>query len=117
MPPGPARCGHGDIHDTVSISMKNKPRVTTWFPKKRFLKLLSVTKRCPLSFEDRLVYSMFAYLSAKKIALSKRQIARRLCLDDDTVRRAASRLAANNLIAPTSTTALMPDEEHEGWFV
>lgn len=94
-----------------------KKRVTARFPKKRFIKLLSVTKLCPLPFEDRLVYSLCVYLSVKNITLSKRQIARRLCLDDDTVRRSAKRLAAQNLIEPDGMMARMPDEDREGWFV
>jgi DNA-binding MarR family transcriptional regulator len=94
-----------------------KKRVTARFPKKRFLKLLSVTKLCPLLFEDRLVYSLCVYLSVKKIKLSKRRIARRLCLDDDTVRRSAKRLVVQNLIEPDGVTARMPDEDREDWFV
>lgn len=94
-----------------------KKRVTARFPRKKFLKLLSVKKACPLLFEDRLVYSLCVFLSIKKITLSKRRIARRLCLDDDTVRRSAKRLVDQNLIEPVGMTARMPDEDREAWFV
>jgi DNA-binding transcriptional ArsR family regulator len=60
---------------------------------------------------------MCVYLSIKNITLSKRRIARRLCIDDDTVRRSAARLAAVNLIDPNKMMAKMPDEDRDGWFV
>jgi AraC-like DNA-binding protein len=97
--------------------MAKKSKVTGQFPKKRFLKLLSATKECSLSLEDRLVYSMLAYLSIKKVAVSKRQLARRLCLDKDTVGRAIDRLGHHHLVDPATMTALQPDQDCEDWFV
>ena len=76
-----------------------KSKLLLAFPKKKFLKLLSVTKCYPMSFEDRLVYSLLVYLSIRHLKLTMRQIARRLSLDKDTVRRSVSRLAAENVTA------------------
>lgn len=97
--------------------MAAKSKLTGHYPKKRFLKLLSVTKECPLSLEDRLVFSMLAYFSVKKVKSAKRGLARRLCLDRGTVGRAIDRLLHHNLVDPNTLTARQPDQDCEDWFV
>jgi hypothetical protein len=85
------------------------------YPDKKFLKVVHFTKRCPLRFEDRLVYSELVYLSAKGLRKSGRWIAARLCLDKDTVFRSLKRLAAVDLIDATGT-AKKPGPDQVGWF-
>lgn len=89
-----------------------------------FLKIVSVTKACPLKFHDRLLYSLLVYLAAKGWQRSQTKLARLLCVDRGTIRRAAHRLAKHGLVESTESgnpllplCAKQPDVDTIKWFV
>jgi len=90
-----------------------------WFPSKRFIKLLSVTKACQLTFNQRLVYSFLVYRSRLNKGVSVRGIAKSLQLDRNTVRVVVRKLVELGLVAKKDGNfqAVEPTGPLAEWFV
>lgn len=102
----------------------NKLTIQNQFRGNSFLKIVTVTKTSPLKFVDRLLYSLLVYLSAKNWQRSQAKLARLLCMDRGTIRRAASRLATHGLVETDESgepclplQAKQPDADKFQWFV
>jgi DNA-binding transcriptional MocR family regulator len=101
----------------------NKLNIQNLFRDNAFLKIITVTKASPLKFVDRLLYSILVYLSAKNWQRSQAKLARLLCMDRATVRRAGLRLAAHGLVETDDSgkpcmplRAKRPDADNVKWF-
>jgi DNA-binding transcriptional regulator YhcF (GntR family) len=81
-------------------------------PNKRFLKLLHARKPCPLSFNERLTYSLLVFLSRQARTLSGRRLAERAHLGRNCVRRVIKGLARHGLLDGRGAVKPPPP----GWF-
>jgi DNA-binding MarR family transcriptional regulator len=99
----------------------NKNKLHHWMPGRKYIKLISRRSQCPLSFNERLVYSLLVYASRKKKtqALSQRAIARLLQLDKDTVPKLLDQLIQQGLAErhDGGVVAKQPSDSRVNWFV
>jgi DNA-binding MarR family transcriptional regulator len=106
----------------VMMTNKKTNKLAKWMPKRKYIKLFSLRKGCPLSFNERLVYSLLVYVSRQKKnnALSSRGISRALGIDKDTVPRIVATLLKHGL-AERGDAGLIQAKEPTGdrinWFV
>jgi DNA-binding MarR family transcriptional regulator len=96
-------------------------KLERWLPKKKYLKLLSLRKTCPLTFNERLVFSLLVYASRRKrvAGLSQRAASRLLQLDKDTVPAVVADLIRHGLAerAGGLVHAKEPAGDRVNWFV
>ena len=79
---------------------------------RRFLKFLNARKSCPLSFEDRLVYSLLVFRSRFGKTFKCRQIARLLGINKNTACTSYKRLRDHGLLDRETNIASPPKAEH-----
>jgi DNA-binding MarR family transcriptional regulator len=95
-------------------------KLERWLPKRKYLKLLSLRKTCPLTFNERLVFSLLVYASRRKrvAGLSQRAASRLLQLDKDTVPAVVANLVRHGLAerAGGLVHAKEPAGERVNWF-
>jgi DNA-binding MarR family transcriptional regulator len=103
------------------MTNRNANKLERWLPKRRYVKLWSLRKTCPLTFNERLVFSLLVYASRRKrvAGLSQRAAARLLQLDKDTVPAAVANLVKHGLAerAGGLVRAREPAGEQVNWFV
>ena len=96
-------------------------KLEQWLPKRKYIKLLNLRKTCPLTFNERLVFSLLVYASRhKRVAgLSQRAASRLLQLDKDTVPAVVANLVRHGLAerAGGLVHAKEPAGERVNWFV
>src|ERR1700733_8384563 len=106
----------------VMMNNKKTNKLAKWIPKRKYIKLFSLRKGCPLSFNERLVYSLLVYVSRQKKnnALSNRGISRALGLHKDTVPRIVATLITHNLVERGDARLVQAKEpagDRINWFV
>jgi DNA-binding MarR family transcriptional regulator len=106
----------------VMMTNKKTNKLAKWLPKRKYIKLFSLRKGCPLSFNERLVYSLLVYVSRQKKnhALSNRGISRALGIDKDTVPRIVATLIKHGLAERGDAgrvQAKEPAGDRTNWFV
>jgi DNA-binding MarR family transcriptional regulator len=103
------------------MTNRNTNKLERWLPKRKYVKLLSLRKTCPLTFNERLVFSLLVYASRRKrvAGLSQRAAARLLQVDKDTVPAAVANLVKHGLAerAGGLVQAKEPAGERVNWFV
>lgn len=105
----------------MTMTNRKANKLDTWLPKRKYIKLLSLRKTCPLTFNERLVFSLLVYVSRQKkqTALSQRAIAGRLQLDKDTVPKLVASLIGHGLAEREAglVHAQEPTGDRVNWFV
>lgn len=67
-----------------------------WFPGKKYVPLLSVTKACRLTYHERLIYSFLVFRRSRDQGATKKKIADRLGIDrGETVPKALTKLGGS----------------------
>jgi len=96
-----------------------KKWLTEWFPNKKFIKLLSVNRACPLTFNEQLVHSFLVYRARLNKGVSLRGITKAIQLDRNTVRLVVRRLLDLGLLEKRDGLflALEPTGPVAAWFV
>jgi hypothetical protein len=96
-------------------------KLERWLPKRKYIKLLNLRKTCPLTFNERLVFSLLVYASRRKrvAGLSQRAASRLLQLDKDTVPAVVANLIQHGLAERVGglVHAKEPTGDRVNWFV
>lgn len=72
-----------------------------WFPRKRYVPLISIKKACGLTYHERLVYSFLVYRRSRDQGATKKKIAERLAIDrGETVPKVLEGLAVDTTDRP-----------------
>ena len=73
--------------EVIMMTNRKANKVERWLPKRKYVKVLNLRKTCPLTFNERLVFSLLVYASRRKqiAGLTQGAIARLTQLDKDTV--------------------------------
>lgn len=92
--------------------------VDRWFPGKRYVPVIVSTKKCPLTYHQRLVYSYLVYRLRKDQAATKAKIVKVLRLAGKTVADGLIELERLSLTVKEQKwyRAVEPDESQKEWF-
>jgi DNA-binding MarR family transcriptional regulator len=92
--------------------------VDRWFPWKRYVLMLVCTKKCSLTYHQRLVYSYLVYRLRKDQSATKAKVAKALRLDKGTVVNALTELTNVGLAAEEQEqySAVEPNAAQKEWF-
>jgi DNA-binding transcriptional ArsR family regulator len=105
----------------MMMTNRKTNKLELWLPKRKYIKLLNLRKTCPLTFNERLVYSLVVYASRRKrvTGLSQRAVSRLLQLDKDTVPCVVANLIQHGLAERVGglVHAREPTAERVNWFV
>lgn len=98
-----------------SVAQTNVDR---WFPWKRYVLMLVCTKKCSLTYHQRLVYSYLVYRLRKDQSATKAKIEKALRLDKGTVVNALTELTNVGLATREREQywAAKPNTAQKGWF-
>jgi DNA-binding MarR family transcriptional regulator len=103
------------------MTNKKTNKLELWLPKKKYIKLLNLRKICPLTFNERLVFSLLVYASRRQQigGLTQGAIARFTQLDKDTVPKVVCGLVGHGLAGRENglVHAKEPTAERVNWFV
>ncbi len=105
----------------MMMTNRKTNKLELWLPKRKYIKLLNLRKSCPLTFNERLVYSLLLYASRRKrvTGLSQRAVSRLLQLDKDTVPKVVRGLVGHGLAERENglVVAREPTGDRVNWFV
>jgi predicted transcriptional regulator len=100
--------------------MKNEKTPTNiekWFPTKRYVPLIATTKKCPLTYSQRMVYSYLVYRLRKDQVATKAKVVKVLRLDKRAVANALVALEGLGLVIKEQVwyRAAQPNESQRQW--
>lgn len=102
----------------MSKAAKPLTTVERWFPRKRYVLVIVSTKKCLLTYHQRLVYSYLVYRLRKDQMATTLKIEKALRLDKKAVVKAVAALMSHKLVAEEmgQYRAEKPDKDQKTWF-
>jgi predicted transcriptional regulator len=89
-----------------------------WFPGKKYFPIVVSTKKCPLTYSERVVYSYLVFRLHKEQTATRAKMVKVLRLAKNTVSKAVAELEKIGLVAKEQKwyRASKPDDAQKAWF-
>ena len=99
-------------------NVKAPTNIDRWFPNKRYVPMIVSTKKCPLKYHRRLVYSYLVYRLRQDQTATQAKVVKALRLDKTAVASAIGELETLGLVVRErgQYQAAEPNENQRQWF-